>query len=103
MEAGRSLCSRGTHVILSVPIKDRIVGGPFVILNTASHLAGWITHSDREATKLNSGRESFCPSAHTGGSKDVWGARWEHPGSWSVPEGAVLIEPAKLSPELYQR
>ena len=43
-----SMC-RLTHVILSVPIKDRIVGGPLVILNVASHLAGRITRSDREA------------------------------------------------------
>ena len=35
--------------IPSVSVKDRIVVGPHVILNVASHLAGRITHSDREA------------------------------------------------------
>ena len=49
MEAGQSLCGRLIHVIPSVPIKDRIVGGPLVILNAASHLANQITRSDHEA------------------------------------------------------
>ena len=40
MEDGRSLCGRWIHVIPSVPIKDRIIGGPLVILNVASHLVG---------------------------------------------------------------
>ena len=43
-----SMC-RLTYMIPFVPIKDRIVGGPLVILNTCLHLAGRITHSDREA------------------------------------------------------
>jgi hypothetical protein len=60
--------------ILSVLVKDRIIVGPHVILNTASHLAGQITHSNREAELFNSGQESFCKSAHPGGSKDVQGA-----------------------------
>ena len=37
------------YFILSVSVKDRIIVGPHVILNTASHLAGRITCSDREA------------------------------------------------------
>ena len=49
MEAGQSLCGRWIHVIPSMPTKDRIIGGPLVILNTASHLAGRITRSDRKA------------------------------------------------------
>jgi hypothetical protein len=66
--------------ILFVSVKDRIVVGPYVILNASSHLAGRISHSNREAKKLNSGRASFCQSAHIGGSKDVWGARCESKG-----------------------
>ena len=34
--------------IPSVSVKDRIIVGPHVILNAASHLASQITHSDRE-------------------------------------------------------
>jgi hypothetical protein len=34
--------------IPSVSVKDRILVGPHVIFNTASHLAGQITHSDHE-------------------------------------------------------
>ena len=49
MEAERNLCGRLIHMIPSVPIKDRIVGGPLVILNAASQLAGQITRSDRKA------------------------------------------------------
>ena len=49
MEAGRSLGCRMTLVIPFELIKDRIVVDPHVILNIASHLAGRITHSDREA------------------------------------------------------
>ena len=49
MEAEQSLCGRLIHVIPSVPIKDLIVGGPLVILNAASHLAGYITRADCEA------------------------------------------------------
>ena len=49
MEAEQSLCGRLIHVIPFVPIKDHIVGVSLVILNVASHLAGWITHSDYEA------------------------------------------------------
>ena len=43
-----SMC-RLTHVIMSVSIKDHIVGGPLVILNACPHLAGRITHSYHEA------------------------------------------------------
>ena len=39
----------GACFIPSVSVKDHIVVGPHVILNTASHLAGRITCSDREA------------------------------------------------------
>ena len=67
-------------MISSVPIKDPIVGGPLVILNATSHLAGRITHSDHEAEKLNSGQALFCKSAPLDGSKDVWGARHESKG-----------------------
>ena len=49
MEVGRSLGCRLTLVIPSEPLKDRIIVGPHVILNAASHLAGHITRSDREA------------------------------------------------------
>jgi hypothetical protein len=52
--------------ILSLSVKDHIVVGPLIILNTSSHFAGQITRSDREAEQLNSGRESFCKSAHPG-------------------------------------
>ena len=37
------------YFILSVSVKDRIIVGPHVILNTASHLAGRINRSDHEA------------------------------------------------------
>ena len=37
---------RLTHVILSMPIKDRIVGGPLVILNTCLSLS-WPDNSFR--------------------------------------------------------
>ena len=47
-DLAESMC-RLTHVIPSVSIKDRIIGGPLVILNAASYLAGWITRSDHEA------------------------------------------------------
>ena len=66
--------------ISSMSVKVCIIVGPYVILNIASHLAGRITCSDREAKELNSGQEPFCPSAHTGGSKDVWGAGCEPKG-----------------------
>ena len=60
-----SMC-RLTHVIPSVSIKDRIIGGPLVILNVASHLASWITHSDHEDELLKLGRAPFYKSAHSG-------------------------------------
>jgi hypothetical protein len=63
-----------------VSVKGRIIVGPHVILNTASQLAGQITHFDREAEWLNSGRASFCTSAQPGGGKDVRGAGCESKG-----------------------
>jgi hypothetical protein len=48
LEIRRSLCCRLTHVIPFVPLKDRIIAGPNVILNTTSHLAGKKTHYDHE-------------------------------------------------------
>ena len=76
-----------------------------------SHLAGQITHSDREAEQLNLGQASFYKSAHTRGSKDVWGARCEPKGrvvlivlaTDRIPNCAALIKPVKCVPELYQR
>ena len=49
MEAEQGLGCRMTLVIPFEPLKDRIIVGPHVILNATSHLAGCITHSDREA------------------------------------------------------
>ena len=76
-----------------------------------SHLAGQITHSDREAEQLNLGQASFYKSAHTRGSKDVQGARCEPKGrvvlivlaTGRIPDCAALGEPAKYGPKLYQR
>ena len=56
-----------THVILSVPIKDRTIVGHFWQDWTyASHLAGRITRSDYEAESLNLGWAPFYKSVHSG-------------------------------------
>ena len=42
---------RLTHVILSVPIKDRVVGGPLVILNACLSLS-WPDNSFRPQSRV---------------------------------------------------
>ena len=60
-----SMC-RLTHVIPSVPIKDRIIGGPLVILNACLSLS-WPDNSFRPRNQVAQLKmASFCQSAHSG-------------------------------------
>ena len=81
---------------------------PHVMLNACLALS-WLDKSFRPQSRVAQFRlASVSESAQTGDSKDVRRANsgFESRSSWQIgriSEGAALIGPAKLVPELYQR